>query len=80
MTCKYNIYYILEALCGEGFVMARYLLYAIILVIDLWLVGRCQMSLFVVSTPLTMLLEHDGGIRPICCGVLFGGGWYPMLT
>ncbi|MCI46258.1 hypothetical protein A2U01_0067498, partial [Trifolium medium] len=45
----------------------RDLLDAITLVVNLWLGGRCPITLseFVASAPLTPLLKPDGGIRPI---------------
>ncbi|MCI40047.1 hypothetical protein A2U01_0061279 [Trifolium medium] len=58
-------------MCGEGSPVARDLLDAITLVVNLWLEGRCQISLseFVASAPLTPLLKPDGGIRPIAVAV-----------
>ncbi|CAI8607699.1 unnamed protein product [Vicia faba] len=60
-------------LCGEEFVVARNLLYAITLVVNLWLGGRCLMSLveYVASAPLTLLLKLDGGIQPITAGSIW---------
>lgn len=62
--------HILYALYEEGFVVARYTLYVITLVANLWLGGRCPMSLaeFVAFAPLTLLLKPDGGIQPIIMG------------
>jgi hypothetical protein len=57
--------HLLDALCGEGSVVARDLL-----VVKHWLGGRCPLSLaeFVVFAPLTPLLKPDGGIRSIAIG------------
>jgi len=65
--------HLLDALCGEGLVMARDLLCAITLVVNLWLGGRCPLSLaeFVASAPLTPLLKPDGGIHPIAVGTIW---------
>lgn len=59
--------YILNTLCLEGYVVARDILRAITLIFNLWLRAKCMMNLveLVVSTPLTLLLKPDGGIRPI---------------
>jgi len=56
-------YVISDTLCGEGSVVARDLLCAITLVVNLWLGGRSPLSLaeFVASTPLTPLLKPNGG-------------------
>lgn len=53
--------HMLDALCGKGFVVGRYHLYAITLVVNLWMRERCLMSLaeFVASTPLTLLLKPN---------------------
>jgi hypothetical protein len=65
--------HLLDALCGEGSAVARDLLDAITLVVNLWLGGRCPKSLaeFVASAPLTPLLKPDGGIRPIAVGTIW---------
>ncbi|KAL6505584.1 hypothetical protein OROHE_022963 [Orobanche hederae] len=65
--------HILDALCGEGSTVSNDLLFAIALVVNLWLGGRCPMSLaeFVASAPLTPLLKPDGGIRPIAVGSIW---------
>jgi hypothetical protein len=65
--------HILDALCREGSAVARYLLNAITPVVNLWLGGRCPMSLseFVASTPLTPLLKSDGGIHLIAVGTIW---------
>ncbi|KAK2449842.1 hypothetical protein QL285_008997 [Trifolium repens] len=65
--------HILDALCGEGSAVARDLINVITSVINLWLGGRCPMSLseFVVSAPLTPLLKSDGGIRPIAIDTIW---------
>lgn len=59
--------YILDAMCGECSIVARDLLYAITLVINLWVGGRCPSSFveFVAFSPLTLLLKPDVGIQPI---------------
>jgi hypothetical protein len=46
---------------------------SITLVVNLWLGGRCPLSLaeFVASAPLTPLLKPDGGIRPIAVGTIW---------
>ena len=64
---------LLDALCGEGSAVARDLLCVITLVVNLWLGGRCPLSLaeFVASAPLTPLLKSDGGIRPIAVGTIW---------
>lgn len=64
--------HILYALCGEGSDVARDLLYAITLVVNLWMRGRCPVSLveFAASTPLTSLLKLNGGIQPIVVGYI----------
>lgn len=56
--------YLLDTLCGEGFVVSRNFLCAIPLVINLSLGERCPMNLteFVVYAPLKSLLKSDGGI------------------
>ncbi|CAL5198080.1 unnamed protein product [Lathyrus oleraceus] len=57
--------HLLDALYGEGFIVSRDLLCALItLVVNLWLGRRFQMSLrgFVASVPLKSLLKPDGGI------------------
>jgi len=63
----------LDALCGEGSVIATDLLHAITAVVNLWLGGRCPPSLaeFVASAPLTPLLKPDNGIRPIAVGTIW---------
>src|SRR6266487_829484 len=60
-------------MCGEDSPVARDLLDAITLVVNLWLGGRCPVSLseFVASAPLTPLLKPDGGIRPIAVGTIW---------
>jgi len=65
--------HLLDALCGEGSAVARDLLCAITLVVNLWLGGRCPLSLaeFVASAPLTPLLKPDGGIHPIAVGTIW---------
>jgi hypothetical protein len=65
--------HLLDALCEEGSVVAIDLLCAITLVVNLWLGGRCPLSLaeFVASAPLTPLLKPDGGIRPIAVGTIW---------
>jgi len=65
--------HLLDALCGEGSAVARDLLCAITLVVNLWLGGRCPLSLteFVASAPLTPLLKLDGGICPIAVGTIW---------
>jgi len=59
--------HLLDALCGEGSTVARDLICDITLVVNLWLGGRCPLSLaeFVASAPLTQLLKPDGWICPI---------------
>lgn len=54
-------------MCGEGYVVSRDLLCEITQDVNLWLGGRCLMSLaeFVASAPLTPLLKPGGGIRSI---------------
>lgn len=65
--------HILDALCGEGSIVAMDLLRAITPVVNLWLGGRCPLSLaeFVASAPLTPLLKPDSGIRPIAVGTIW---------
>ena len=65
--------HILDALCGEGSVVATDLLHAITPVVNIWLGGRCLVSLaeFVASAPLTPLLKPDNGIRPIAVGTIW---------
>jgi hypothetical protein len=48
--------HLLHAMCGEGSPMTRDLLDVITLVVNLWLGGRCSISLseFVASAPLTL--------------------------
>ncbi|MCH87559.1 reverse transcriptase-like protein, partial [Trifolium medium] len=60
-------------MCGEGSPVARDLLDVITLVVNLWLGGRCPISLaeFVASAPLTPLLKPDGGIQPIAVGTIW---------
>ncbi|CAI8615225.1 unnamed protein product [Vicia faba] len=62
--------HLLDAMCGKGFFVSRDLLCTITQVVNLWLGGRCPVNLaeFVVSTPLTLLLKPNGGIRPIVMG------------
>jgi len=64
---------ILDALCRKGSVVARDLLCAITLVVNLWLGGRCPLSLaeFVASTPLTSLLKPGGGLCSIAVGTIW---------
>jgi len=59
--------HLLDESCGEASVVASDLLCVITSVVNLWLGGKCPMSLiqFVASTPLTLLLKPDGGIHPI---------------
>ncbi|PNX94145.1 hypothetical protein L195_g017315 [Trifolium pratense] len=54
--------HLLDALCGEGSVVAKDLLGVITLVVNLWFGGRCPMSLseFVDFAPLTPLLKSNG--------------------
>jgi hypothetical protein len=51
--------HLLDAMCGDGSAVARDLLGAITLVVNLWLGGRCPMSLseFVAFAPLTVELS-----------------------
>jgi len=53
--------------------VARDLLCVITLVVNLWLGGRCPLSLaeFVASAPLTPLLKSHGEIRPIAVGTIW---------
>jgi hypothetical protein len=65
--------HLLDVMCGEGSPVARDLLDAIILVVNLWLGGRCPIGLseFVAFALLTPLLKPDGGIRPIVVGTIW---------
>ncbi|KAJ0896593.1 hypothetical protein HanRHA438_Chr08g0336351 [Helianthus annuus] len=65
--------HLLDALCGEGSVIAVSLLRAISAVVNLFLRGGCPRSLaeFVASAPLTSLLKPDNGIRPIAVGSIW---------
>ncbi|KAJ0898259.1 putative reverse transcriptase domain-containing protein [Helianthus annuus] len=65
--------HLLDALCGEGSVIAVSLLRAISVVVNLFLWGGCPRSLaeFVASAPLTPLLKPDNGIRPIAVGSIW---------
>ncbi|KAK2414883.1 hypothetical protein QL285_037420 [Trifolium repens] len=60
-------------MCGEGSPVARDLLDDITLVVNLWLGGRCPISLaqFVASAPLTQLLKLNEGIRLIAVGTIW---------
>ncbi|KAL6499220.1 hypothetical protein OROHE_026248 [Orobanche hederae] len=60
--------HILDALCGEGSAIATDLLHAITAVVNLWLGGRCPLSLaeFVASAPLTPLLKPDKRDQTYC--------------
>ncbi|GJR59842.1 hypothetical protein Tco_1502004 [Tanacetum coccineum] len=68
-----RLQHILDALCGEGSVIATDLLKAIVLVVNLWLAGRCLpiFAEFVASAPLTPLLKPDNMIRPIAVGTIW---------
>ncbi|CAK8564206.1 unnamed protein product [Lathyrus sativus] len=59
--------HILDALCRQDSTVSRDLLYAITPAINLWLGGRCLVSLteFAASAPLTSLLKCGAQIRPI---------------
>ncbi|KAI3822031.1 hypothetical protein L1987_09612 [Smallanthus sonchifolius] len=65
--------HLLDALCGEGSVIAASLLRAIAAMVNLCLRGGCPRSLaeFVASAPLTPLLKPDNGIRPIAVGSIW---------
>ncbi|KAJ0542228.1 putative reverse transcriptase domain, exostosin [Helianthus annuus] len=65
--------HLLDALCGEGSVIAVSLLRAISAVVNLFLRGGCPRSLaeFIASAPLTPLLKPDNGIRPIAVGSIW---------
>lgn len=65
--------HILDALYRECSIVARNLLYAILLVVNLWIRGRCLISLeeFVASEHLMSLLKSGGGIRPIDMGSIW---------
>jgi hypothetical protein len=65
--------HLLDAMCGEGSPVARDLLDDITLVVNLWLGGRCPISLseFVAFALLTLLLKLNGGIRPIAVGTIW---------
>jgi len=65
--------HLLDVLCGEGSVVARDLLCAITVVVNLLLGGRYPLSLaeFVASAPLTRLLKPDSGIHPIAVGTIW---------
>jgi hypothetical protein len=65
--------HLFDAMCGESSSVARDLLYAITLVVNLWPGGRCPISLeeFVASAPLILLLKPDGGRRPIAVGTIW---------
>ncbi|KAM0016275.1 hypothetical protein Hdeb2414_s0030g00708901 [Helianthus debilis subsp. tardiflorus] len=65
--------HLLDALCGEGSVIAVSLLKAISGVVNLFLRGGCPRSLaeFVASAPLTPLLKPDNGSRPIVVGSIW---------
>ncbi|MCI32987.1 reverse transcriptase-like protein, partial [Trifolium medium] len=60
-------------MCGEGYLAVRDLLDVITPVVNLWLGGRCPISLaeFAASASLTVLLKPDGGIRPIAVGTIW---------
>lgn len=64
---------LLNAMCGEGYFVSRDLLCSITVVVNLWLGGRCRMSLeeFISSTSLTLLLKCDGRIKPIDIGFVW---------
>ncbi|GJZ83759.1 hypothetical protein Tco_0648932 [Tanacetum coccineum] len=67
--------HIFDALYGEGSATAIDILKSIVLVVNLWLAGRCPPILaeFVASAPLRPLLKPDNKIRPIAVGT-FGVG------
>lgn len=65
--------HVLDLLCGESSIVARYFLYSITLILNLWLGGICLMSLveFVASSPLILLLNPNSGILLISVGYIW---------
>ncbi|MCI27672.1 hypothetical protein A2U01_0048872, partial [Trifolium medium] len=70
---RLRVQHLLDVMCGERYPAARDLLDATP-VVNLWLGGRCSISLleFVAFAPLTPLLKTDGGIRPIAVCTIWG--------
>ena len=60
-------------MCGEGSAVVTGLLRAITSVLNLWLGGRCSLSLaeFVALALLTPLLKLDNRVRPIALGTVW---------
>lgn len=58
--------HLLDEMCGEGSTVSKDVIYAIILVVNLWFEGICQMSLedILSFAQLMSLLNPDGRIRP----------------